>query len=195
MYVKLLDKIDRLRVTAQCTAYAESETDGLLLIELPDVTSAIEAIWSHIVKGRSERTLTSTNVYFNVGGVSRRVAVVPSTKYHRDKKATDRLLLLHDGLTRFRYDYVLGGSVDEPSPWFLVALQMRLPIPVLPHWSPMLWVAAQENNLVVPADVVYGAISVWKIRANDSWIDNWSKMIQGLVKNKKLTAEEVLEDG
>ncbi len=193
MYVKLLDKIDRLRVTAQCTAYAESDTDGLLLIELPDVTSAVEAVWSHIVKGRSERTLTNTNVYFNVGGVSRRIQVVPTTKYHRDKKATDRLLLLHDGLTRFRYDYVLGGSADEPSPWFLVALQMRLPIPVLPHWSPVLWTAAQENNLVVPTDAVYGAISVWKLRASDSWIDNWSKMIKELVKTKKLTAEEVLD--
>lgn len=195
MYVKLLDKTDRLRVTAQCVSYAESDVDGLLLIELPDVTSAIEAIWSHIVKGRTERNLTDTNAYFHVGGVTRRIRVVPSTKYHRDKKVTDRLILLHDGLTRFRYDYLLCGSVDEPSPWFLPALQLRLPIPVLPHWSETLWTAARANHLVTPADTTYGSATVWKLNASEIWIESWSKMIQELVKAKKLTAKEVLKDG
>jgi len=192
MYVKLVDKDGKFRVAAQCASFAASNDDGLLLLELPDVTSAVDAIWSHLVKGRSERSLTGTNAHFYSGGVHHQIKLIPSTKYHRDKKITDRLLLVHDGLTRFQYQYLMGGSLDEPSPWFMVAAQQCLPIPLLPHWAPVLWGHALTKGLVTIADTVYGDIAVWKMHAGSSQLDNWVKLIQDLVQAKKLTAEDTI---
>ena len=74
-----------------------------------------------------------------------------------------RVILLHDGLTRFRYEYLLGGDDNEPSPWFMLALQQHIPIPVLPHWAPVLWARAHELSLVRPADVSFGPAVVWQL--------------------------------
>lgn len=186
MYVKLYDSADRLRFTVPCAAFVADDADGLILLELVGADSENRAVWSHIVKGRTERNLTDTNAYFFAGGAQHRIKVIPSTKYHKVEQS-GRLILLHDGLTRFRHDYLLAGAADEPSPWFLPALQLRLPIPVLPTWAPRLWEAAQNKKLVQPADVAFGPAVVWRLLADG--LDPWTTLIQHLVKTKQLTAQ------
>ena len=188
MYVKLLDSIGRLRVTAQCAAFSQDDDDGLLLLELVDVTSANEAIWSHIVKGRTERNIVSTNAHFQLGDIQSAIKVIPSTKYHKIKLPKDnRIILLHSGLSRFSYDYLLGGNIEEPSPWFLLALQMRLPYPILPHWINTLWRKAQAEDLVESISKTYGDTSVWRFRANSYQVMKWGELLTKLVKTKELT--------
>lgn len=186
MYVKLHDSAGRLRFTVPCAAFVADDAAGLLLLELVGADSENRAVWSHIVKARTERSLTDTNAHFFAGGAQHTIRVVPATKYHKVEQS-GRLILLHDGLTRFRYDYLLAGSADAPSPWFLPALQLRLPIPVLPHWAPTLWTAAQDNKLLKRAKIAFGPTIVWQLFADGIFADAWAKVVQKLVKAKQLT--------
>jgi hypothetical protein len=185
MYVTLLDSAGRLRFTVPCAAFAADHSDGLLLLELTGADSENRAVWSHIVKARTERSLTATHAHFHVAGAQHTIRVVPTTKYHKVEQA-GRVLLLHDGLSRFRHDYLLGGDAEEPSPWFLPALQLRLPIPVLSHWARGLWQAARHEDLVRPVATAYGPAPVWGLGDN---LPGWEKLVQGLIKARKLTAE------
>jgi hypothetical protein len=148
MYVKLHDKADRLRFTVPCAAYVADNADGLPLLELVGADSENRAVWSHIVKARSERSLTATSAHFHAGASKDVICVVPTTKYHKVEQS-GRVILLHEGLTRFRHQYLLGGDDNEPSPWFMLALQQHIPIPVLPHWAPVLWAKARELRSAV----------------------------------------------
>ena len=185
MYVKLHDKADRLRFTVPCAAYVADNADGLLLLELVGADSENRAVWSHLVKARSERSLVATGAQFYAGGAAEVICVIPTTKYHKVEQS-GRVILLHDSLTRFRYQYLLGGDDEQPSPWFLPALQMQIPIPVLPHWAPVIWTNARERNLVQPVDVSFGPAVVWQLDLNQN---TWERMIQELVKARKVTAE------
>ena len=186
MYVKLFDSADRLRFTVPCAAFVADDADGLILLELVGADSENRAVWSHIVKARAERNLTATHAQFFAAGAQHTIRVIPSTKYHKAEQS-GRLILLHDGLTRFRYDYLLAGAADAPSPWFLTALQLRLPIPVLPGWATTLWGAALAEKLVQPVTCAYSPVAVWQLLAGG--LDAWGAMIQRLVRARKLTAE------
>lgn len=186
MYVTLLDSIGRKRFTAPCAAFVQHEQDGLILIELTGVTSAVEAMWAHIVKGRTERSLVATTLYFNVGSVSHNLRVIPQTSYKRATKERSRMIIQHEGLSRFNYDYLLGGDVETPSPWFYQALSVKLPYPVLRHWAEPLWVHAVDGNLVVPVRTAYG-VSAWKLHATDYYLNGWQKLITSLIKKNILT--------
>lgn len=185
MYVKLHDKANRLRFTVPCAAYVADDSDGLLLLELVGADSENRAVWSHIVKARSERSLTATSAHFHAGASKDVICVVPTTKYHKVEQS-GRVILLHEGLTRFRYEYLLGGDDDTPSPWFMLALQLHLAIPVLPHWAPALWQAARDRELVEPAKTAFGPAMVWKLDVNQN---TWERTVQDLVKTRKVTAE------
>ena len=185
MYVQLFDSRGRLRFTVPCAAFVADHGDGLVLLELVGADSENRAVWSHLVKARSERTLTATTAHFHAAGAQHTLQVIPTTKYHKVEQA-GRVILLHDGLTRFRHDYLLGGTAGEPSPWFLPALQLRLPIPVLPAWAGTLWQAALADKLVQAADVAYGPALVWKLQADN--LASWAKLVQRLVRARQLTA-------
>ncbi len=185
MYVKLHDKAGRLRFTVPCAAYVADNADGLLLLELVGADSENRAVWSHIVKARSERSLLATSAHFHAGAPKDVICVVPTTKYHKVEQS-GRVILLHDGLTRFRYEYLLGGADDEPSPWFMLALQQHIPIPMLPHWAPVIWARARELSLVQPADLSFGPAVVWQLDLSQN---TWERMIQDLVKARKVTVE------
>jgi hypothetical protein len=185
MYVELHDKTGRLRFIVPCTAYVADNADGLLLLELVGADSENRAVWSHIVKARSERSLVATGAQFHAAGADETICVVPTTKYHKVEQS-GRVLLLHDGLTRFRYEYLLGGDDDVPSPWFMLALQQHIPVPVLPHWAPVIWAKARELSVVQPTNVSFGPAVVWKFGLNPN---TWEQMIQGLVKARKVTVE------
>jgi hypothetical protein len=185
MYVELHDKTGRLRFTVPCAAYVADNAHGLLLLELVGADSENRAVWSHIVKARSERSLTATNAHFHAAGADETICVVPTTKYHKIEQP-GRVILLHDGLTRFRYEYLLGGDDDVPSPWFMLALQQHIPIPVLPHWASAIWAKARELSVVRPADLSFGPAVVWQLDLNQN---AWEQMIQDLVKARKVTVE------
>lgn len=186
MYVTLLDSIKRRRFTTPCVAYVEDNEDGLILLELTGATSAVEAMWAHIVKGRTERSLTPTTLHFNVGSVSHNLRVIPQTSYKRATSQRDRMIVQHEGLSRYRYDYLLKGDMDTPSPWFYQALALKLPYPVLLHWAKPLWIHAIDGNLIRPIPTAYG-VSAWKLHANDYYLNGWQKLISTLVKKKVLT--------
>lgn len=188
MYVTLLDSIKRKRFTTPCAAYVEHDSDGLILLELTGATSAVEAMWAHIVKGRTERSLTPTTLHFNVGSVSHNLRVIPQTSYKRATSQRDRMIIQHEGLSRYRYDYLLKGDMDTPSPWFYQALALKLPYPVLKHWTKPLWIHAINSNLVVPIKTAYG-VSAWTLHADDYYLTGWQKLITNLIKKKVLTAE------
>lgn len=183
MVVKLLDKAGRLRFTVPCAAYVADPSDGLLLLELVGADSENRAVWSHVVKARAERSLTDTQASFHAAGAEHIVQVIPTVKYHKVEQ-TGRLILLHDGLTRFRFDYLLGGG-DAPSPWFLPALQLRLPIPVLSHWAGTLWERAL-GDLIRSVSVSFGPPVVWRLNGN---VSSWSAVISDLIRAGRLTAE------
>jgi len=182
MYVKLHDKADRLRFTVPCAAYVADHEDGLLLLELVGADSENRAVWSHLVKARSERSLVATGAHLHAGGAAEVICVVPTTKYHKVEQ-TGRVILLHDGLTRFRYQYLLGGDEEEPSPWFLPALQLHLAIPVLPHWASVVWTEARSSRLVQPADASFGPAVVWKLNTHPV---SWEHLVQRLVKERRV---------
>jgi hypothetical protein len=185
MYVKLHDSAGRLRLNVPCAACVADDENGLLLLELVGADSENRAVWSHLVKDRSERSLVATGAQFHAGASKDVICVVPTTKYHKVEES-GRVILLHDGLTRFRYEYLLGGNDNTPSPWFMPALQQHIPIPVLPHWAPVLWTKAREKKLVQPADLSFGPAVVWQLDLNQN---SWERMIQDLVKTRKVTVE------
>lgn len=186
MYVTLHDSADRLRFTVPCAAFVADDSDGLLLLELVGADSENRAVWSHIVKARPERSLTATRACFHAGGAEHVIQVIPSTKYHKVEQ-TGRVILLHDGLTRFRYEYLLAGTAEDPSPWFLPALQLRLPIPVLPHWTTTLWAAALADHVVQAVTCAYSPVAVWRLASDDP--RRWGAIIQHLIQAKQLSVE------
>jgi hypothetical protein len=158
----------------------------LLILELAGPDSGRRAIWSNIVKGRKANSREHTDVVFQVGGIKINVMVTPTkaNKYHQVKDR-DRTILIHDSLSRFRYEYLLGGTEDEPSPWFFGAFQMNLNLPTLNHWTETLWRHAVDEEIIKPVQS-HGSVTVWHAH----WYEpRWSKLITELVKTGTLTKE------
>lgn len=181
MYLVLTDSIGRKRFTVPCAAYVSHDEDGLVLLEVTGTTTAMEAIWANIVKGRTVRYVVDTEITFNVGATSRRVRVHPQTTYKR-QSARSRMLLMHEGMSRYEYRYLIGGTVEEPSPWFQQAVQLRLPFPMLSHWTRDLWRYAVDDNLIMPIKQSYG-MTAWKLLATDYFTTKWQKLISTMVRD------------
>ena len=185
MYVILNDAKGRHRHTVPVSAFAHCTSDGLLLLELTGVDTQNRAVWANIVKHRPERTLTLTDAIFQMGQKVEPIGVIPTTKYHKVERP-GRVLLLHDGLTRFQMNFLLGGSHDQPSPWFAAALQATVPLPVLDHWITPLWKAAIAEKLLLLAQVIAGPVNVWRLSHETA---TWRRMISRMVYAKMLTVE------
>jgi len=183
MYIMLFDSKGKHRLNVPVSAFAQSDNDGLLLLELTGVDTANRACWANIVKHRPERTLTDTNATFIMGNATP-VRVIPATKYHKLERP-NRLLLLHNSLTRFQLDYLLGGSHDQPSPWFASALQNNVPLPMLDHWLLPVWKGALARRLVTLASTIAGPVNVWRINHQEP--ERWLAMATEMIKAKLLT--------
>lgn len=187
MFVQLKDSLGRKRYTVPCLNYAANYEDGLILLELAGVDTANRAIWSHIVKGRKERTLTATGATFYMGGVKETISIIPGVKYHKVEE-TGRLLLMHDNTTRFRYQYMFDGTDTDPSPWLLPVLQANLPLPILEHWVDPIWRNVVDDGKLIKPVEVYGPAKIWKFRQSEP---EWANVITTFVKNGLLTPEPV----
>lgn len=186
MYVTLRDSIGRKRFVVPVASFAQSEEHGLILIELVGVAQANEAAWANIVKQRSERTVVDTDLTFTYGSFHKIVRVSPlKGRYKRAVKIQDRVLIKHEGLSRFNQDWIIGGSLENPSPWFFQAVANKLPFPVLPHWTSTLWQTGISEKLVVACDNSYG-VSVWQLKHEDYYSERWKKVVLELIKNRKL---------
>jgi hypothetical protein len=191
MLVNLYDKNGKHRVSCPVLTFAqdanESYAPGLLLLEIAGPDSARRAIWSNIVKGRTSNSREATDVMFSYGGIKKIVLVTPTktNKYHQVKDK-NRTLLVHDGLSRFRYEYLLGGDEDEPSPWFFPAFQLNLNLPTLDHWMSTIWREAIDEGNIVPVQN-YGTVTLWKVL----WYEpRWQKLLSRLVKDGTLKEME-----
>ena len=190
MRIQLSDANDRVRFQPPCAAFIHDDADGLILLELTGADSENRAVWSHLVKRRTERSLVETHATFVAAGFARPIQVIPTTKYHSVPGA-GRLTLLHSGLTQYNRAWLLGGSESEPSPWFLAGLQRTLPLPILPHWAPVLWQAAIADKLLAPASTVFAPISAWQLRASSegTYFNRWVILLTRLVHKRQLSVE------
>jgi hypothetical protein len=189
MYVTLRDSIGRKRFVVPVASFAQCEENGLILIELVGVAQANEAAWANIVKQRSERSVTDTNLTFTVGSLEKAVRVTPlKGRYKRAVKIQDRVLIKHEGLSRFNQDWLIGGSLERPSPWFFQAAANKLLFPILPHWSNTLWKAGINERLVIACNNQYG-VSVWEFKHQDYYAKRWEKLVIELIKGKQLKEE------
>ena len=188
MFVRLYDTKDHLRHTVPVAAFAQDNTEGLIFLELAGVEVQNRAVWANIVKGRPTRSLTETETHFHQGPSETRITVIPGTRYHKIE-ANGHLFLMHTGLTTFKQEWLIGGTDQEPSPWFAVAYQRNLPLPILPHWTTTLWKAAIAANLVAPADTNAGPVTLWRVY--HEYTERWTALLGRLVHNKMLTQEAI----
>lgn len=181
MHATLLDGEGKTRNTVHVAAFAYDDDEGLVLLELVGVDVANRRVWANLVKHRPERNLTTTSVSVTVAGVTQPVKVIPSTSYYK-VESSGHLILLHGGFSTFHLTHFFGGDADEPSPWFAAAMQ-RLPLPILPHWLPVLWRAGIDQRLVTQPTQVFAPINVWRFNDDAS---SWTTIITQGVTARKL---------
>ncbi len=193
MYIELRDTIGRHRFDAPVSSFAQDPSEGLLMVELTGVPQANEAVWAHFVRGRSERTLQKTGATLRAGGLVIPIYLTPGVRYHRDKGIKDRVLILHDGFSRYKNRFIVGGDEETPSPWFPSSLS-RLPYGLLPHWYPVLWRSSQKATSSIPVLItkvseVWGPKAVWEVKTTD-YEKYWERRIIQLLKSGELKEHE-----
>ncbi len=181
MYATLI-KRNRAQHTVECPAITQDEVyDGLIYLELRGPQEATRAMWAHLVRHRRERSVVKTNVHINQGLRTFAVAVLPGrSKYHK-RILGDRLIMINHRADKVQREFLLEGTKDEPSPWFVVAVQQKIDVPFLSQWTKIVWQEAIKKELIkqIPA----WEMSCWQLVSQD-W--RWQEMIENLWKGGKI---------
>lgn len=165
MKAELYDKAGRLRFVAPAGDFIQTNHGHLKLLTLGGSDTAKRACWAHIVKRRSERTITTTNLIIKEGGLSSAVCVNPTDRY---KSAVWKgwLIVVHEGFLPQNSKYLVGGTETEPSPYFDLALRQVRTIPYKPEWKPYIWRAAIASGLLNLQDG-FSSVNVWEVRGRE----------------------------
>lgn len=194
MYAELKDSAGNVRFAPTCTAYVSGYAhaggwrDSLLLLELAGARSEIRAVWANVVKSRTARGITSTDITVYAGAHSDAVYIDTGIKY-RTIQTADTLVIVAPAMTRAEYNYVCDGDTETPSPWFMTALQARLPYPVVKEWKQTLWRLALQAGLVAPAKTSLG-ISAWSI---DYAAEAWENLLGQAVRDGLLAMPQATQ--
>lgn len=180
MYCELYDKIGRRRFKGlQAPDYVEDNT-GLVFMTLFGPPQAIRAVWAHLVRKRTKRSLVATNIQVSEGPNVFTVHTMPHlNRYHMTPVSIDGqqgICILRHDMNRLNAEYVVGGTEDEPSPWFEMALGQIPTLPYRKEWLPMLWQMGISEDLITEVDSnrCISALRFWKINTYDS---TWRRML------------------
>lgn len=164
MYTATLrDAIGRKRFAVPVVSFAHDDEQGLVLMELAGATNANRAIWAHLVKRRTERSLTTTNITVEGPASSSVVQLVPGKQVFVTRTVGTHLLILHRRVTQSISTILLGGTLEEPSPHFRRTMNMYCPFPVLEAWLPILWRQAVRDGQITPPTVCVSPLGIWMV--------------------------------
>ena len=185
MYLTLKDSANRIRFRGlvQAPDFA-SDGNGMLLLSLVGPQTALLAVHANIVKHRPERTLVATQVMLRKGAEQFTVRTVPGNKYHisamPEVDGQKTVIILRTDFSKLGgHRYILGGTEDEPSPWFESAMSNLPTLPYKTEWLPVLWKEAQKAKLIaVPCYMNQVGIGVWQVSAQEV---QWQKLLKELI--------------
>jgi len=187
----------KTKVKAPVSAYA-MEGPSLLLIELSGATSANEAIFAHLASKRNKKKKSPVITGLTILGGPHKIKVFvnPQNKLMR-VQAKDTLIVLEEGMTKFRRRFLLDGDESNASPWFLATLANTIDVPLLPEWENPLWAEGIRIKLLERAPS--HNCGVWRIKEKAYTNDekyrgkyrygtyvSWTKMIQTLIQEGEL---------
>jgi len=174
----------------QCPTMIANREYGTVWLEMYGPEQSVRAIAFHIkghpdLKGRrTMQQLTNLHYYNEEGGTTSMLQFDPGTvpdykmititKDHEPGFIT--MLFIHPWFSRMEQRFILGGTVDEPSPWFANAFQKVVPIPFMESWTEELWKAAVNKGLVQPLDSTKLA---WQINSS-KW--QWQRLVESMIK-------------
>ena len=181
MYLELYDKIGRRRFKGmQCPDYV-ADRNGVLFMTAFGPPQAIRAVWAHLVKHRKKRTLTPTNIKVSEGPLVTTVQTMPNVnRYHMINVTVDGqqgICIMRHDMNRLHAEYVVGGTEDEPSPWFEMALGQIPTLPYREEWLTALWQMGVYARLIEPVDKCTSALRFWRVHTDDG---QW----RGLISDK-----------
>lgn len=174
----------------QCPTYISTHEHGTIWLELYGPEQPVRAIMFHIklhpdlVKARTNKSLTNLKHYNGDTGNTRMLVYDPLTvkdakmftitKDHEPGFIT--MIMAHPFFSRMEQRFILGGTKDEPSPWFASAFQRVVPIPFMDHWTMPLWERGINHKLVKHISV---KPNIWEISSN---IDLWRRQVERMIQ-------------
>jgi hypothetical protein len=180
MHASLFDIKGRLRFTDVPVADLVTDWSGIVLLSLMGAPQANRAIWANIVKRRTTRNPTKTQVSVRRGGEEFRLEVTPKHKYHMASGPRgEGIVIVRADLNRMNYRYILGGDEETPSPWFQRALTHVPTMPYREEWLPAIWQKAMKTSAITRPDRMWTATSIWKINRNERL---WHTIIKELLQ-------------
>lgn len=94
-----------------------------------------------------------------------------------DRPGYMTLIMLHPHFSRMDGRFMLGGTEEEPSPWFPRSFQNLIKVPFLFGWGATLWRVGIENGLINNRGIY------WSLNTDSN---RWQKLIGRLVKEGQL---------
>lgn len=173
---------------AEATVYITSGYK-LAMIELQGATTAVRAMWAHLVKYRGDGE-TMTDIQIKVGSKWESVYVPTNKKFQRKEKSGYVLLWSPDWEAKSR-KFMLGGDLDNPPIHFMEAFRINVPdVPFLFDWAPQLWKIGLEKELIVPLTTFDSLMNAWefKVKASGYYGADWEDLVKELVRNGAISS-------
>ncbi len=162
-----------IEVEARLIAMVIEQADGLIYLDMQGPEVALNAIWANIVKHRTKRSVTPTNVYVFNPELGRTMDtrdwlhVLPGCRYFSRMVHKTRHVMFNSFASKISQKYIFGGDDQTPSPWFKTALQKNVDLPFIPEWLDIIWQKAVERGHVLP--VPAHNINCWHIDYSADW--------------------------
>jgi hypothetical protein len=182
MLAKLYDAKGRLRFKdIQVTDYAEDD-EGMLVVGFRGPEQAIRALWANIVKRRTARSKTPTEVVLLDGTRKFSLQVHPQNHYHQAAVGEDGMLIFRRAFNKLENSYIFGGDEETPSPYFELAMKQLPMLPYKPEWLPVIWHEAIKEELIKAPKVSRCGMTIWYINLQGYWRALWTRLVkEGLV--------------
>lgn len=165
---------------------AWESNDTLAFIEIAGPTTAVRAMWAHLVRRRvgsaSDRP-DPTNIVF---GTERDTLKLEAKVRYLSRQIQENYVVMKKGFSKELRHYFVGGDMLVPSPYFLSAFRLNFTtIPILPEWTTRMWQLALEKELIEP----FHSYSVnntyfWKFKDSENErnkeriIDDWKNIVK-----------------
>ena len=175
-------KVGEVEAWAPTLVFDGQWNSALMFIEIAGVPSARNAMWAHLMRRRpatSSDAPDPTSIRYWINGDEERINLAAKTKY-QTVNIEDRIIVMHPDFKKDRRVCFVGGSIDEPSPFFAEALRMNSNIPFMPEHIPALWKIAIEERAITAMNS-YGGLFAWQVsgQMHDSIVPRLKEVVCG----------------
>jgi hypothetical protein len=184
MEAKLKTKRTDVKVPVLAYVIDQMSHKKLVYLEMFGALEGQRAIWANIVKHRTGTTGHDPTVKTEVTVDGKIVIVHPADRYLQ-MTVRNHVCVLHGSMAHAERAYIIGGSMEQPSPWFYQFLQKQIDgLPFLEEWLPQLWKLGLEHELIVSCQTQGTAEMFWAINKRASWRRkeySWEDVVKEIV--------------